>query len=421
MGAPARGGRARADLGLGRVSVAMRNLRRSLFRSLAIGAAMALMAGSLLAIVATLQVVQSGVTRGAGKLGPDIVVVRRGAPRTPGPESAASYLDYSAVEEISAVEVIVPQYGGKPPLHLPGVAAVSAQLSLWLESLPWAGGRAVQLIGFEPETDLTVRPWVREGLAKPMGPGEALAGHSLGQLLHRDIEMAGERFAVVGVLDRTGTAELDRSVFVDLPVAWKLAERVGAGLPDGEILRPVTRVMVRARPEFETQRVANFIRSTVPDVDARLSDRALTALGTQMRLSVGNLVLIAGAIWLTALLLVGSAYSMVVRERQREIGLLRAMGATRGGIFAMVSLEILAVCTAGGVLGVALTLGALAAVGGAVGDLSGLAWTSPDPERMLGLGLLCVLAAPATGLLAAFAPTLRAVSLEPHAAIQDAP
>jgi putative ABC transport system permease protein len=407
-----------ADPGLRRASVALRNLRRSPFRSFAIGAAMALMSGSLLAIAATLQVVQSGVARGAAKLGADILVVRREAPSTPDPDATPLLLDYSTVAKVREVEVIVPQYGGRPPKRLPGVAAASAQLSLWLHDLPWADGNPVHVTGFEPDTDLTVQAWLPQGLSKPLGRRDALVGHYWAGLADRNIELSETRFTVRGVLDRTGTQEMDRSIFVPLPAAWQLARRTGTS--SGTISRPITRVMVRSSPTVETQRAANFIRSSVRDVDPRLRHKGLTALGAQLRLSVGNLMLIAGAIWVTVLLLVGTASSMVIRERQRELGLLRAMGATRRGLMEMLAIEILTVCLAGGVIGVGIALGSLVTMGDVARDVFGSTWTWPPAGQMVALEISCVIMAPATGLLAALAPTLRAVRLEPHAAIQDA-
>ncbi len=399
--------------------MALRNLRRHPFRSLAIGAAMALLAGSLLVISTTLEGTRAGVSRGAGKLGADIVVVARGAPVVPG-NGLADYplLAYDVLDAVGRVEVIVPRYGGRPPERVPGVAVVSPQLLLWLPPVSWAPG-GVRLTGFDPATDLTVLPWLETPLAAPLGPGEVLVGHRRAHLAGRALDLGGEGFTVAGVLQRAGNGDLDDGVFLPLPAAWRLWSRLevnGAPVADP---RPLSSIQVRTRPGVETQRVANFIRSTVPDVQPRLTHRALAGLGGDLRLSVGSLGVIAAAIWLTALLLVGSASTMVVRERQRELGLLRALGATRRGVLALLAAEMAALCTAGGLLGVAAAALALTAMGAGSGPWAGGAMDgAPGPWS---LALLSVLAAPVTGLLAALPPAVGAVMLEPHAAIQDSP
>jgi putative ABC transport system permease protein len=401
----------------------MRNLRRSPFRSLGIGAAMAVMSGSLLAVVVTLAAAGTGVGRGAGRLGADIVVVPRAAAGAGGAGSSTRYMDYAVVEQLKQVQIIVPQYGGRPPLKVPGVAAASPQLSLVVPDAPSAGAPGLRVTGFEPASDLTVLPWLARPLGRPLGPGDALVGYALARAYREAVEVAGERFTVVGVLGRTEAEEMDRSVFVQLPTAWRLLQRIVADAPDGSAVpfaRPVTSVAVRSRPDAESQRVANFIVSTMPDLEPRVAHEAMTALGTQLRASIGNLGITAAVIWLTAALLVGSAFSMVVRERQRELGLLRAMGATRGDLLGLLALEVLAVCTAGGAVGVAGGLGALAGVEGLIATQLGLQYEWPGAGRLLALALLCLAAAPLTGLLAALAPTLRAATLEPHVAINDA-
>jgi putative ABC transport system permease protein len=405
----------------------MRNLRRNPFRSIGIGAAMAVMAGSLLAIAVALQSAGAGVGRGTGRLGADILVVPRPVAQMPasgtGPVSPSrSYTDYALVERLKTLEVIVPQYGGRPPLSTPAVAAASAQLSLLLRDARPAGRSPVRVIGFEPGSDFTVLPWLTRSLRKPLGPAEALVGHRLGQSTGDGIELAGEWLTVVGVLGRSGDEDTDGSIFVPLPTAWKLLQRMGVEpgdrVPVG-VTRPITSVLVRARPDAETQRVANFIRSTIPDVEPTVGHVATVALGTQLRSSVRNMLLIAAVIWFTTLLLVGSAFSMVIGERRREIGLLRAMGATRGVVVGLLAEEVLTVCTAGGAVGILVGLGALTAMDSLVRTQPGLWYEWPGAGQMVALGLLCLAVAAATGLLAALVPVLRAATLEPHTAIND--
>lgn len=406
--------------------ISMRNLCRNPGRSIGIGAAMATMAASLLIIAGAFQTVASAVGRGTGRLGPDIVVVpdtssTADASVTPG-APPAGFLDYSVVGQVAAVEVIIPQYAGKAPLHLPGVSMASPQLLLpWLDS-PWRDSGGLWVTGFEPTTDFTILPWLKEPLDRPLGASEALAGHALASHAGAQIDLGGARLRIVGGLERTGNDELDRSIFVQLPIAWSLFRQTGAGPPDSRpdpATRPITSVTVRSLPTIEPSRVANFIRSGIPGTTPTLSDPALASLGTQLRTGVGNLAGIAAVIWLTGLLLTGAVFSMIVRERQRELGLFRAMGATRGGIVRVLMLEMVTVCAAGGALGVATVLVASTAIQGVVGTHFGLPW--PDASRMAAIGLLCVLTVIATGLLSALVPALRAAGLEPYVAIHDAP
>jgi ABC-type lipoprotein release transport system permease subunit len=96
------------------------------------------------------------------------------------------------------------------------------------------------------------------------------------------------------------------------------------------------------------------------------------------------------------------------------------MGATRAGIVGLFALEVLTLCAAGGAIGLVVGVGGLAVLERVVTTELGLPYEGPGVGRMLAIGLLCLVAASATGLLAALAPVLRAAHLEPHVAINDA-
>jgi putative ABC transport system permease protein len=71
----------------------------------------------------------------------------------------------------------------------------------------------------------------------------------------------------------------------------------------------------------------------------------------------GILNAIAAIVTLAALPLVALIAAMVAHERRREIGLLVAMGAKRNQVFFLVMAEALAIAAAGGIAGVAASLG----------------------------------------------------------------
>jgi putative ABC transport system permease protein len=406
----------------------MRNLLRNPGRSISMGAAMATLAGSLLIVAGALQTVGSSTGRGAERLGPEIVVDARATADNEDPMTnadavpPAAYLDYTVVEKLRAVEVIVPQYGGKAPIKLPGVAKASARLSLHWWGEPREGGAPLRVVGFEPATDFSILPWLEKPMDQPLGAAEALAGYFLAHSIGETVDLGEARLRVVGRLARTWNDELDRSMFVHLPIAWSLLRQVHAGAPDSgpiPVVRPITSVIVRPPSTVDPVRAANFIRSTIPGTDVRVLDQALASLGTELRIGVDNLTVIAAVIWLTGFLLAGTVFSMIVRERRRELGLLRAMGATKSRIVGLLTLELVTVCAVGGALGVVAVLVATTTMPDSVGRYFGSLW--PDPVEVLALGLVCVLAVSLTGVLSALVPALRAVSLEPHIAIRDAP
>jgi putative ABC transport system permease protein len=420
--------RDKAGACLSSTAIAMRNVRRCPFRSLGIAAAMCIMSASLVAIAVAVESVSSAVGRGAGRLGADIVVVpRAGALTADSPAEpmnfAPRYLDYSVVDKLKHVEIIVPQYGGRPPVKKPAVAAATAQLSFVVPDSSAAGGASLHVVGFEPETDLTVLPWLNDALPRPLGPTDALVGSHLGHTVGEHIDVLENlQVKVVSILGKTGMDAMDRTMFVPLPTAWKILQRLGAqangAVPEGPA-KPVTAIDVRCPQDVEPQQAVNFIRSRIADVDPKILHRAMDVLGAQLRSGIRNMTLIGIVVWVMTLLLVGAAFSMLVRERQREMGLLRAMGAKRSDIAILLAKEVCSLCAVGGGLGVVIGITTCSGINGIIESYLGIAYQGTDWTQMALIGILCLALAPTTGLLAALAPTARASIMDPHTAIHE--
>lgn len=128
------------------------------------------------------------------------------------------------------------------------------------------------------------------------------------------------------------------------------------------------------------------------------TDRGLTAL----MLGLGSVALLVGG--------VGVANTMVVSvlERRPEIGLRRALGATRGAIRAQFLTEALLLSAIGGAAGAVLGAGATYAFAAAQG------WTAVVPPWSLLGGLASTLA---IGALAGLYPAVRAARLDPTSAL----
>jgi lipoprotein-releasing system permease protein len=113
---------------------------------------------------------------------------------------------------------------------------------------------------------------------------------------------------------------------------------------------------------------------------------------------------------------IASVLVVSVVQKSREIGILRAMGISRGQVLRVFLVQ-------GGVLGLAGSVG-----GSAIGLAALLAWQvyalNPDGTPLFpiaiepSLFMATLLLATVTGLAAAFAPALRAARLDPVVAIR---
>ena len=210
---------------------------------------------------------------------------------------------------------------------------------------------------------------------------------------------------VVGIFDLGNKGANQRSTFVALHTAQSLL-----GLPGG-----VTSLEVTVRDVYGAEVVAQRITAaTGVEADSWIKTSAQffaavsaqTTANTAIRFFVGLSVAFG----------IASVLVVVVVQKSREIGILRAMGISQGQILRVFLLQ-------GGLLGLS---GSVA--GSAIGSLALLLWQryarnadgTPlfpmtfDPALFTAALLLATL----TGLAAAFAPALRAARLDPVVAIR---
>jgi putative ABC transport system permease protein len=119
------------------------------------------------------------------------------------------------------------------------------------------------------------------------------------------------------------------------------------------------------------------------------------------------------------LLIMGFAFSMIINERRREIGLLRAMGAARGQLARVILTEAGLLATAGGAAGVALGYAILASFKGLMLHHLRLPYLFPETQDLVLLTAGALVIALATGLLSALLPAWSAVRSEPYEAIRS--
>ncbi|MBM3314035.1 FtsX-like permease family protein, partial [candidate division WOR-3 bacterium] len=213
--------------------------------------------------------------------------------------------------------------------------------------------------------------------------------------------------AVSGVLGRTNTQD---DGFVFMP--RKTLQRI-AGLEGKLVL-----ILIKARNVDRTDELVASLKASEVDMNVFPLSELLGTIGALMastRVFVSAIILIAIILGGVGVL---NTVLMAVFERTREIGMMKAMGGSRGDVFKLVWAETILTTGLGGVGGVALALVSSrlieALIRGVIpyaprGSLIG--FSLPTTIFCVGLSLLL-------GLLAGFYPSFRAASVKPVEAIK---
>src|SRR5512146_2819821 len=194
--------------------VALRNLKRKLTRTWILLAIVAVVSCTLFAATLFLKSINNALRIGTYRLGADILVVPESA-ETKAKSALLSgepthfLMDRSILDRVTAVD---------------GVKNATPQLFIKPTSLTCCFNVDVFLVAFEPDTDFTVKPWLEKNLNRGLGRNEIITGRSVPVIVGDRIPFFGTTFSVAGTMEPTGMDFFDRSAFMSLDAAYKMAE-----------------------------------------------------------------------------------------------------------------------------------------------------------------------------------------------------
>ena len=381
--------------GLASVGLRTRKLRALLSAlGIAIGVA------AIVAVLGLASSSQAGLLAEIGRLGTNLLTVTNG-----------QNFSGQAAELPAAAPPMIRQLPGVTAVQYTGaVSSASAYRSPLIPSIQTG---ALTVAASSLGLPAVVGASVAQGSylnAATVGKPVAVLGAAAAQRLGIDriwpgmrIWVGGRWFSVTGILNHATLApEIDSSVLIGFPAAERYLGFDGH--PSEIYLRTassqVTTVddllAAQANPENPSQ-----VNVSQPSAALTAQADAAGAFNT-LFLGLGAVALLVGAVGVANIMVIS------VLERRQEIGLRRALGATKGQIRTQFLAEAILLALAGGAAGVILGSAATAVYAHAKG------WAIVIPPEAWAGGLVAALL---TGALAGLLPAIRASRLSPTQAL----
>jgi putative ABC transport system permease protein len=301
--------------------------------------------GFLLATTVILRGMEESLRTGMERLGADIVVVPYDVTEQTQKDVLAGKLvtgDSMPVDNVRRIAEMEAVERASPQLYL-----------CTIKGPPYSTADELFIVAFDPETDFTVLSWLKDNLPEPLSIGDTIGGALVNGIEPSGrVLVSGHELAFVGSLEPTGLW-FDQALFVTFDTARDMA--ANGAISRAVSTETITTIAVDLKPGYDAARTATEMLLAAPGIWPVRAANLMTTLAAQRAGLIQGLLLALGIIWTLAVVLTGFVFSLIVNERQREIGMLRAAGASRNFIFRLFLTESAILAIGGGVAGIILS------------------------------------------------------------------
>ncbi|MBQ8975352.1 MAG: ABC transporter permease [Oscillospiraceae bacterium] len=325
-----------------------KNLKRKPARTAALILLAAFLSFSILGGSLIVMSLRNGLRSYESRLGADIVVVPKQARSHGTVESIILqgipgyfYMDKSVLEKVQATQGV---QTATPQFYL--ASASSGCCSV-----------AVQIIGFDPETDFSIQPWIRESYSGTIGDGDIIVGCNITVPKNRTLKFYNVDCNVAAKLDKTGTG-LDNAVYANMNTIHQMMEAsVTQGFDyfsDISADRAISSVMIKVADGYDIEQVTGDINIHVRKIEATQAKNMVSGIASGLT-NVSNIIgVLTVVIWVLAIVILIVAFVMISHERTKEFAVLRVIGASRKMLSRLMLTESAIISAIGAAIGAAV-------------------------------------------------------------------
>ena len=340
------------------------------------------------------------------RLGADIIVLPKDAESevdlqnlllqgTPG----YFYMDKSILKDLESIE---------------GVDRISAQYFLVSANADCCSVK-VQIIGFDEETDFTIKPWLHESYQGVLKDYEIIVGSMLSTKVGHTLKLYGKEFLVVGKLEKTGTG-LDTAVYTTgdtVKALIEAAEDKGISIlskqsPDDVI----SSVYIDVKDGYDIDPIVSDINLNNSEVKAVRARTMMTSTSDRLGIISSAISFFVKIIWAFAAIILIAAFYIITGERKKEFAALRVIGVSRKKLGVLVMSEAIIIGMIGSVFGIIITGALMYSFSVLIGTRLDLPYLLPGVVTTIYYILVTFISVVLLGTISGLLSAYRAVSVD---------
>ena len=374
---------------------------------MALVALTALLAFSLYGGSVVIMSLRQGLGSLEARLGADIIVVPSSA------QSKTSFKNMLLTGTAGAFYMSADNL--ERTLEVDGVERAAAQVFLASLKADCCSVK-IQVIGFDPETDFTVQPWIEKSCSRELGLLDIAVGSGVGSDVGEILRVYDEHCHVVGRLASTGTG-LDTAVFCNMDTMKLLLQAAEAkgishkiSSDDDDV---VSAIYVKVKEGYDIGKVNSKIQGHTRKASAVRTKSMITDVSSSLAGISKTVTILIAAIWILAFVILIIAFTMTANERRKEFALLRLLGTSRRQLASLVLRESALCSVIGGIAGTALAAAAIFPFTTLIETSLGLPYLAPPASKIILTGLLAMALAVAAGCIASARAAGRLAASDP--------
>lgn len=281
----------------------------------------------------------------------------------------------------------------------------------------------VGIVGYDPETDFIIQPWIEEKAKGKIGKDKAVVGSQIQVEKDNTIRIFGRSYSVVYRLAETGTS-LDTSAYFTMDTVPQLiedAQSKGIEFLDSQKNgNAISSVFIKLKPGVTDSDVAREItHSQEIDVDILYPEAILKSFSenTDHLASVAYFVLFA--VWLAVELILLISFYISSSGQKKEYALLRVLGLSRKQLIGIIIKESLLLTLAGFAVGGFLSAITVFPFGRYLANNLRFAYITPTLLETVLIFVFGLAASVLSGVLASSIPIAGICKLDEYSALRE--